>query len=150
MQCTEGRAGRICVLRIEHGEDLLEALLQCIRDKEIHCGTIQVLGALLQGDLVAGPEEPVLPPVPHREKIDGGWDILGIGSISWGEDGPYLHLHSAMGRGSHAIAGCLRDQAKVYIVVEAIVTEIVGIQAVRCHDAVTGLHLPRFLPGNSP
>lgn len=150
MQCTEGRAGRIFVLRIDHGEDLLEALLQCIREKQIHCGTVQVLGALEQAHLVSGPEEPALPPVPHHEEVDGGWDILGVGSISWGEDGPHLHLHSALGQGSQSLAGCLRDRATVYIVVEAIITEIAGIHAVRGHDEVTGLHLPRFLPGSPP
>ncbi|OPX66450.1 MAG: hypothetical protein A4E37_01964 [Methanoregulaceae archaeon PtaB.Bin056] len=150
MQCTEGRAGRIFVLRIDHGEDLLESLLQCIREKQIHCGTVQVLGALGEAHLVTGPEEPVLPPVPHHEKVDGGWEVLGIGSISWGEDGPHLHLHSAVGRGSQSLAGCLRDKARAYIVVEATITEIAGIHAVRGHDEVTGLHLPRFLPGSPP
>lgn len=150
MHCSEGRVGRIFVLRIDHDEDLLETLLWCIREKELHCGTVQVLGALGKGHLVTGPEEPVLPPVPHWEDVDGGWEIIGIGTISWGEDGPHLHLHSAVGRGRHTLAGCLREYARAYIVVEAIITEIVGIHAVRSIDAATGLPLPRFLSGNPP
>ncbi|HPD11372.1 MAG TPA: DUF296 domain-containing protein [Methanoregulaceae archaeon] len=150
MQYTEGRAGRIFVLRIDHGEDLLEMILQCIREEKVLCGTVQVLGALGQAHLVTGPEEPILPPVPHREEVAGGWEVLGVGSISWGEDGPHLHLHSAIGQGSVSLAGCLRDRATVYIVVEAIITEIAGIHAVRSHDEVTGLQLPRFLPGSPP
>ena len=148
MDCTEGRIGRVFVLRIDHGEDILETLLQCIREKEIFCGTVQVLGALGKGQMVTGSEEPVLPPLPHWEKVDGGWDIFGVGTISWGEDGPHLHLHSAVGRGTRCLAGCLRDQAQVYIVVEAVILEIDGIHTVRTPDETTGLTLPRFLPGN--
>jgi len=150
MHCAEGRPGRIFVVRIDHGEDLLEVLTQFIREKEIHCGTVQVLGALRNGHLVTGPEQMALPPTPHWEEIDGGWEILGLGSISWGEDGPHIHLHSAAGRGAHSLAGCLRDQAKVYIVVEAVIIEIAGIHAVRSPDLATGLQLPRFLPGSGP
>ncbi|HNS82780.1 MAG TPA: DUF296 domain-containing protein, partial [Methanolinea sp.] len=54
MDCTEGRIGRVFVLRIDHGEDILETLLQCIREKEIFCGTVQVLGALGKGQMVTG------------------------------------------------------------------------------------------------
>jgi len=61
MQCIEGRPGRIFVLRIDHGEDLIKALEECIAEKDIRCGFIQVLGAVRSAHLVIGPEEPVLP-----------------------------------------------------------------------------------------
>lgn len=146
MHCAEGRPGRIFVVRIDHGEELVEILLQCIREKEILCGTVQVLGALQEGHMVTGPEEMVLPPIPHREEISGGWEILGAGTISWGENGPHLHLHSTAGKGNRALAGCLRDLARVYIVIEAVIIEIAGIRAIRRPDPATGLDLPRFLP----
>lgn len=150
MQCVEGRPGRVFVIRIDHGEDLIDVLLGYIREKEIRCGFVQVLGALNEGSIVTGPREPVLPPDPNREMYEGGWEVIGIGSISWSDDGPYLHLHSSLGRGPDTRTGCLRELARVYIVVEAIILEIAGIEAVRMPDPTTGLTLPRFLPGNSP
>lgn len=150
MQCIEGRPGRIFLVRIDHGEDLLPALEQCVREKEVHCGVIQVLGALGRGKMVTGPEEMVLPPVPHREDFEGGWEILALGTISWEHEAPHIHLHSAVGKGDRTLTGCLREEAQVYIVIEAVITEISGIQSVRSPDGVTGLSLPRYHPGNGP
>jgi len=142
MQCIEGRPGRIFVLRIDHGEDLIKALGECIAEKDIRCGFIQVLGAVRSAHMVTGPEEPVLPPVQHHEEIRDGWEILGIGAVSWSEGKPHVHLHSAAGRGLQARTGCMRDAADVFIVVEAIVIEVKGIETGRFQDPLTGLSLP--------
>ncbi|MDD1715761.1 MAG: DUF296 domain-containing protein [Methanolinea sp.] len=147
MQYAEGKTGRIFLLRIDHGEDLLVELEKFSREKEIRCATIQILGALREGKLVTGPEVPVLPPVPHFEEVSGGWEILGIASLFWGDQGPQIHLHTAIGRGKQALTGCLRVRGEVYLVIEAIITEILGIDARRIHDPGTGLSLPRFGPG---
>ncbi len=149
MQYAEGKPGRIFLLRIDRGEDLLVEIEKFSREKEIRCATIQILGALLEGNLVTGPEDPVLPPVPHFEEVTGGWDILGIASLFWGGDGPHIHLHTAMGRGKQALTGCLRERGEVYLVMEAVITEILGIDARIVHDPGTGLSLPRFGPGQS-
>jgi hypothetical protein len=150
MQCAEGRPGRIFIVRIDHGEDLLGVLEQCIREKEIHCGVIQVLGALGAGKMVSGPEEMVLPPYPHWEDFNGGWEMIGLGTISWSDDRPHIHLHSAAGKGNRTLTGCLREKAEVYIVTEAVITEISGVQSVSCPDRTTGLSLPRYHSGNDP
>lgn len=73
MQCTEGSIGRVFSLRIDDGEDVLEELTRSVRERGIACGMVQVLGALRDGRIVAGPERPVFPPVPHRERVAGGW-----------------------------------------------------------------------------
>ncbi|HPC55358.1 MAG TPA: DNA-binding protein [Methanolinea sp.] len=142
MQCIEGRPGRVFVLRIDHGEDLIRALETCVAEKNIRCGFIQVLGAVRSAHLVTGPEEPVLPPVPHREDIRDGWEIVGIGTISWSDGNPHVHLHTATGRGLRALTGCMRDAADVYIVVEAVIFEVGGIETGRFPDPLTGLSLP--------
>jgi len=146
MQCTEGRPGRIFVLRIDHGEDLLRALEATVLEKDVRCGFIQVLGAVRSAHMVTGPEEPVLPPVPHREEIRNGWEILGFGSISWSDEKPHVHLHAAAGQGLSAITGCMRDAASVYIVIEAILFEVQGIETGRFPDPLTGLSLPDHVP----
>lgn len=149
MQYAEGKQGRIFLLRIDRGEDLMRELEEFSREKEIRVGTIQILGALLEGTLVTGPEEPVLPPTPHFEEVTGGWEILGIGSLFWGDGAPHVHLHATTGRGTQALTGCLRGRGKVYIVIEVIITEILGIDASLVHDPGTGLSLPTFGPRKS-
>jgi len=142
MQYSEGRMGRIFVLRIDHGEDLIVELRQFITEKQISHALVHFLGALSQGKIVTGPELAVLPPVPHFEHFQGGWEVFGIATVYPGEAGPQLHLHGSVGRGKEVLTGCLRDKADVYIVVEVVITEITGLQARKQHDSRTGLSLP--------
>jgi len=58
MQYTEGQIGRVFVVRIDDGEDMLLALRQFILDRNIQAGSIHFLGALMNGRMVTGPEEP--------------------------------------------------------------------------------------------
>lgn len=85
MQYTEGRIGRVFSLRIDDGEDILEELTRFAGETGIACGMVQVLGALRDGRIVTGPEEPVFPPVPHLERVEGGWEVVGTGTIYPGE-----------------------------------------------------------------
>jgi predicted DNA-binding protein with PD1-like motif len=149
MQYAEGRPGRVFVMRVDNGEELLAAVRQFLVDKDVRSGTILFLGALMDGKLVTGPEEPVIPPVPMFIVVEGGWEIIGIGTIYPGENGPSLHYHVSVGRAGHALTGCLREFANVYLVVEVIIIEFTGLPVVRRLDPGTGLHLPVF-PGEKP
>jgi len=142
MQYTEGRIGRIFVVRIDDGEDLLQVLREFIRDREIDAGSVVFLGALKEGKMVTGPEEPVIPPVPHYVFFEGGWEIFGMGTIYPGDGGPQIHIHSSVGRAGHALTGCLRETAVTYLIVEAVIYEITGLSAKKEYDPKTQLILP--------
>jgi predicted DNA-binding protein with PD1-like motif len=142
MQYTEGQIGRVFVVRIDDGEDMLESLRTFIAGKEIRAGSITFLGALMSGRMVTGPEEPVIPPVPHFVMFEGGWEVFGIGTIYPGEGGPHIHFHASVGRSGHALTGCLREQATTYLIVEAIIHEFVGLTARREFDEKMQIHLP--------
>src|SRR5208282_6873262 len=88
MHYSEGRLGRIFVLRIDDGEDFLAVTKEFIQTKSVQTGTILFLGALRQGRMVTGPEELVIPPEPHYVMFEGGWEMVGIGTIFPGDDGP--------------------------------------------------------------
>ena len=64
MQYSEGQLGRVFVVRIDDGEDMLLSLRQFIIDKSVNAGSILFLGALMNGRMVTGPEEPVIPRSP--------------------------------------------------------------------------------------
>jgi len=142
MQYTEGQLGRVFVVRIDDGEDMLVSLRQFILDKSIQSGSITFLGALMNGRMVTGPEEPVIPPVPHFVMFEGGWEVFGVGTIYPGEGGPHIHYHASVGRSGHALTGCLREKATTYLVIEAVIMEFTGLKARREFDQKTQLHLP--------
>jgi len=143
MQYSEGRIGRVFVVRFDDGEDLLAGLRRFLAEQKVSAGYLMVLGALHEGKLVTGPEKAVIPPVPHWETASGGWEVLGVATVYPDEQGePALHLHATAGRGQDTLTGCLREVARVYLVVEAVVVEVEGINFRRQHDPSTGLHLP--------
>ncbi len=142
MQYTEGQLGRVFVVRIDDGEDMLISLHQFINDKSIQAGSILFLGALMNGRMVTGPEDPVIPPVPHFVLFEGGWEVFGVGTIYPGESGPHIHYHASVGRAGHALTGCLREKAITYLIVEAVITEFNGLSARREFDKKTQVHLP--------
>ena len=142
MQYSEGRLGRVFVLRIDDGEDFLAVTRDFINDKEVQTGTLIFLGALRQGRMVTGPETLAIPPEPHYVMFEGGWEMVGIGTIYPGEDGPAIHYHASVGRAGHALTGCLREKAITYIVAEVIVLEFTGLDIRRLPQEKTGLVLP--------
>jgi len=142
MQYSEGRIGRIFMIRIDDGEDLLESIQHFVVSHEIRSGLVLFLGAFRQGSLVTGPQELVIPPIPHFEHITGGWEIFGIGTIYRGEGGPKIHYHMTAGKGKESITGCLRDKATIYLVIEAVLFEFLGIYGKKMEDPITGITLP--------
>jgi len=142
MQYTEGQLGRVFVVRIDDGEDMLVSLRQFVQDKGVRAGSIVFLGALMDGRMVTGPEEPVIPPVPHFVMFEGGWEVFGVGTIYPGEGGPHIHYHASVGRAGHALTGCLREKAVTYLIVEAVIYEFTGLSARKEYDEKTQLHLP--------
>jgi hypothetical protein len=142
MQYSEGQLGRVFVLRIDEGEDFLAALQEFVRKKEIKAGSVFFLGALHEGRMVTGPEEPVIPPEPHFILFEGGWEVFGMGTIFPGDEGPMVHYHASVGRAGHALTGCLRERALTYLLIEAVVIEFTGLAVRREYDEKTRLHLP--------
>ena len=141
MQYTEGQIGRVFVVRIDDGEDMLLSLRQFILDKNIQAGSIHFLGALMNGRMVTG-RRAGDPPGPHFVMFEGGWEIFGVGTIYPGEDGPHIHYHASVGRSGHALTGCLREKAITYLIVEAVIMEFTGLSARREFDKKTQVHLP--------
>jgi predicted DNA-binding protein with PD1-like motif len=59
-----------------------------------------------------------------------------------GENGKTgMHMHAAMGRSGKTTTGCIRPGVKTWLVAEAIVYEITGIDAKRVLDNKSGFAL---------
>ena len=77
MDYRQGTTGRIFSIRFDDGDDFLEELLGIIRKENIRQGWFQVIGGLRQAEFVTGPKEPVMPPEPVWDSVDGARETLG-------------------------------------------------------------------------
>lgn len=141
MQYSEGKLGRVFVLRMDDGEDLIASIQRFVLEKRIESCMALFIGALRDGKAVTGPEDPVIPPIPHFESFDSAWEVFGMATVYPSSSGPKLHVHSSFGRGREALTGCIREHASIYLIVEAVLFEFSGLNARRELDEKTGLHL---------
>jgi len=145
MQYRTGRIGRVFVARFNHGEDFLEGLKEIAKKENLRSGVCLLLGGLKKGEFVVGPEDESLPPKPMWLSIDTAHEVIAVGTIFWDEEGPKLHLHGAYARGKDVKLGCLRKSSEVFLVIEAILFEIEGINARRIYEPEAALKLLNFI-----
>jgi len=97
--------------------------------------------------MVMGPKEAVIPPDPMWADFSDAREILGFGTLFWKDDEPMIHLHGAVGRGNETLTGCIRKNSSVYLVVEAVITELIGIKARKSMNEKAGLALLEISEG---
>ena len=131
MDYRTGSIGRVLTIRFDHNEDILEGLKEIIVRENIRSGWFQILGGIGHAGVVTGPREPVMPPEPVWDEVDGAREVVGSGSVHWDGDQPLIHLHAAMGHHGETLTGCIRKDTKVYLVLEVLLFELKGINASR-------------------
>ena len=141
MQIAEGRVNRVFIIRLEDGEQLPQTVEAIAREKSIHIGLVLLVGGARDGTLVVGPETTTPHPIPMLRAFTDGHEILGIGTLADGTQGPELHMHASLGRGDEARTGCIRKGIHTYLVGEIVILELSGFQASRTLDPVSGFHL---------
>ena len=131
MEYRTGEIGRVVMLRFDDGDDLLEGLKEVVIREKIESSWFQILGGIRQTKAVTGPVEPVMPPTPVWCEVDGAREALGTGSIHFDGEEPRIHLHSALGHRDQTMIACIREQTKVYLILEVMLFELKGLQASR-------------------
>lgn len=144
MQYQKGSIGRVIIAKIEHGDDLLSELKNLLRVEQIQSGIMFMIGALQAGSLVVGPENCSVPPKPVWKEFQDGREILGMATVFTEDNEPVIHLHASLGRGDETWTGCIRKDARVYLVVEIVLLELLDSGAIRTLDSLTGLNLLGF------
>jgi len=145
MKYTKGEIGKIFVLKFDNNDIFLDELKKFARKEKLKSAVFVFIGALRKGKLVTGPKKPIIPPEPNWVKFKDGWEALGIGTIFTGKSGAQIHVHSSMGKKNKVITGCIRQKAKVFLVIEALVFELKGIKASKDLDPETGLNLLKVM-----
>ena len=141
MKYQAGELGRVLVARFDDGDNILDGLNDVVRKENIRAGVLYLIGGMKKGRFVVGPETEAMPPVPVWRELDESHEIVGIGTIFWQGEEPKIHFHGAYSKRDKVLAGCMRQNAETFLVLEAIIMEIKGIHAVRELDPLSGLAL---------
>lgn len=143
MKATEGRIGRVFVLRLEDGDVIPDCIESFAAEKAISVGQVVLVGGIGGGQVVVGPQDSKeMPPHPVLLPINGAHEVVGVGIIAPDKDGkPVLHIHASLGRADKTLTGCLRPGVTTWLVGEAIIYEILGAKAARLPDPKSGFDL---------
>jgi predicted DNA-binding protein with PD1-like motif len=140
VKTSEGKIGRVFVVRLEDADVLPACLEKFAAEKSIKCGQVVLVGGIGGGQVVAGPRQPdEMPPDPAYMPVKGAHEVVGVGIIAPDKSGkPILHIHASLGRGDNVITGCLRPGVITWLVAEAIIYEITGVNPQRLPDEKSG------------
>ncbi|MBF0488035.1 MAG: DNA-binding protein [Nitrospirae bacterium] len=141
MKYQTASVGRVFVCRLNDGDDLLKCLVELVKHEGVRAAVFHVVGGIKGGKIVVGPETESMPPNPVYREISESHEVTGMGTIFYKEGQPSVHFHGAFGKRDTVRVGCLREFSETFIVLEAIVTELNGIEAERRLDPVTGMYL---------
>jgi len=144
MRYSQAKQGRVFVIRLEDGDILHESIEAFAREHGIRAASLIALGGADSASrLVVGPEQGrTSPVVPKEHLLYDVHEIAGVGTIFPDAEGqPVLHMHVSAGRGSEAVAGCVRLGVRVWHVVEVVLWELTGTTGRRVLDQATGFEL---------
>jgi predicted DNA-binding protein with PD1-like motif len=143
MKSSEGKTGRVFVIRLEDNDILPDCLEKFAAEKNIKHAQVVLVGGIGGGEVVTGPRRSdVMPPDPIYIPVDGAHEVAGVGLIAPDKDGkPVLHIHAALGRSGKTLTGCLRPGVTTWLVGEAVITEITGASATHLPDPASGFDL---------
>jgi predicted DNA-binding protein with PD1-like motif len=143
MKSTEGKIGRIWVIRLDDGDRVPSCIEQFALENGVTHGQAIMVGGIGGGQVVTGPRySDVMPPDAMLIPVDGAHEVVGVGVLAPGADGkPVLHMHASLGRSGQTLTGCLRPGVETWLVGEVILLEICGAKATRILDSASGFSL---------
>lgn len=134
MRGAELVQGRTFVLRLEDGEVLHDTVESFCRENGILRAAVGVVGAVDKGSqMVCGPSVPIEGEIrPCIVTLPEKCEVTGFGTVFPDSDGnPLLHIHGSVGREGFAATGDLRPRMVAWLVLEVVITELVGEGPVR-------------------
>ena len=131
MKYQAGEIGRVIVIRFDDGDAVLDSIVEIAKKENIRAAVFYLVGGIKDATIVVGPETEKLPSVPVWREIKESHETLGVGTIFWQGEEPKIHLHGAFGKRDSVRAGCLRESAQTFLVLEGVIMEMKGINAVR-------------------
>ena len=132
MKYQVGEIGKVILAHFEDGDEIISNLNSIVRKERIKGCIFYLLGGITEGRIVVGPmNDDVRPPEPTWREIVDSHETLAIGTVFWHGGEPRVHIHGTYGKFYSVKTGCLRDEARTFLVLEAVILELKGINAVR-------------------
>ena len=143
MKTSQGRIGRVFVIRLEHGDVMPECIERFAAEQGVSVAQVTMMGGIDGGQLVVRPRvSDERPPEPMLLPVDGAHETVAVGVMAPNEEGhPVLHIHGALGRSGGTITGCMRSGVSTWVVGEVVLYEILDATAVRRTDPESGFVL---------
>ena len=141
MKYQIGKPGRIIVARLEDRDDVIGSIVAIAKKENIRAGYVSLVGGMREGGIVVGPEKDEFPPIPVWRQLGESHEVTGFGTIFWQDEEPKVHFHGTFGKKDMVKMGCLRKDSETFLVLEAVIVEIAGVQATRELDPVSGMVL---------
>ncbi|MBI4687656.1 MAG: DNA-binding protein [Nitrospirae bacterium] len=141
MKYQIGETGRVVVARFEDGDNILQGLSEIAKKEDIKAAVFHLIGGIKGGRFVVGPEKETMPPVPMWRELTESHEVIGSGTIFWQETEPKVHFHGTYVKRDNVKAGCLREKSETFLVLEAVIIEIKGVNAVRELDPKSNMVL---------
>ena len=139
MKYQVGKVGRVVVAKFEDREDVLGNLSTIVKKEGISAAAFYLVGGMREGKIVVGPEKDVVPPTPVWKNLGESHEVVGFGTIFYQGNEPKVHFHGAFGKKDMVKVGCLRENSSTFLVLEAVIIELSGINAIRDIDPALGL-----------
>lgn len=149
MEYAQGRIGRVFAARLYSDEPVYEAIETLAAREGIESAIVALVGGARKATIVTGPKSTTGPLEPRLQGFDDAREMIGLGTIHSTDEGPALHLHAGFGRDDTALVGCPRVHLSAYLVLEAFIVEVTGLDASRVLDPETGLKLLKFAAPNT-
>ncbi len=141
MHYSEGKLGRVFVLRLHDGDHLPDIIESFAAEHQVQGALCFFIGGAKDNSrVVIGPRNSVeTPPEPMVTLLRGVHEGCGVGTLFLDETGkPKLHMHAAFGRNEKTVTGCVRLGVDVWRIGEVVMLEITGTGARRALDKDTG------------
>ena len=98
MKASEGKIGRVFVIRLEDGDIVPDCIERYAQENGVSVAHAILVGGIGGGEIVVGPRHSdEMPPEPMLLTIDGVHEAVGVGVLAPNEEGkPILHIHAAI------------------------------------------------------
>lgn len=150
IRVAEGRLGRLVVLRLPPGADVMESLKRVATERGIRSGIVlggvaSLRTAELRNVGQFSDRFPIQDPDRVYTHLDGPLELLSVsGNVSEKEDGSIeVHCHGVISAGKPAavaFGGHLLPGLKVLSTAELAIVEITGMHLFRRYDEETRVH----------
>jgi predicted DNA-binding protein with PD1-like motif len=93
------------------------------REKNIDFAWVQVVGELVDGKVASGYYSEDFSEGKFMNPVDENRHVLGVGSLTEGEEGYSVHVHGPQGREGSTLTGCWGADPSVFRGVEILLAE---------------------------